>query len=53
MFPPDQLGNHSFLRGAHVHEETTLYDTFMIAIYMAGIIASIIAVSSIKDSKDN
>lgn len=52
MFPPDQLGNHSFLRGAHFHEEMSLYDSFMMTIYMVGIVGSIIMLSISNDRKD-
>lgn len=44
MFPPDQFGQHSYLRGVHIHEKYQNNDTIMLILYIIGIMVSVMTI---------
>jgi hypothetical protein len=53
MFPPDQFGGHSYLRGVHAHERYEIYDSIMLILYIIGIIVSILVIPRRNDLKND
>jgi hypothetical protein len=52
MFPPDQFGGHSYLRGVHAHERYELNESLMLILYIIGIIASVLIIPRKIEAKN-